>query len=1390
VIKKRSKIAFQSTNPGGSAFQLMHLIRVLLFSVLVFGALVPLPASSQESHDADLLSLTLNGGILSPAFASDQVSYIAKVPYTTTSVTVTAMAQQAGATVKVNGTTVASGSTSAALELAVGGNILATVVTAGGGVTNKTYTVTVLREAPAPGELDMSFDDEGNVFSDIPNSEGRKVVVQSDGKILVVGTADNASKLEIVLARYLANGAPDPSFGVNGIVKGGADWSGVNPESVAIQGDGKIVISGWNGTGSGGSLVLVRYNNNGTLDASFGQGGIAIPVISTSVDRGNSVAILKDGKILVGGSTYGFGMWHDFLLARFTPTGDLDRSFGKGGFVATDFLTYYDYGIAMALQSNGRIVVAGRIGSGSLSDIGLVRYNANGSLDTSFGTKGLVTVQLGGFSNDQPHDMLLQSDGKIVVAGQCGSYPDDNFCLLRLNPNGTADQTFGSEGKVITDMGGSDVAEGVTLQSDGRLIVSGYSMKGGNWVGVLMRHHPDGGLDSSFGDGGKVLIDYSGTYDVAADVTLQPNGKIVVAGTSNSNGTRSLMVSRYNAQNFAPDIAVQSPAGVNVNDGGTRAFDRVELGLQKTITFTVSNGGSSYMEGLAVTVDGPDASRFTVTKQPAQMLLPGATSTLAVTYAPNAPQAHSAVMHITSNDSDESPYDIALTGTGFHGPRLPMKSLAATEIGFDSAILNGAVEPKGAEPVMSFEYGLTNAYGTTVAATPGIVIGHEARKVSAGITGLMPHTKYHYRLRAEGSNGVSTAAALSFTTQNRDPVAVNDGLPLLPGAVVVLDVLANDSDADGDGLSIVSTTAIPSSAGKVTKVNGRLVFTAASTFSGTSFDYGIKDNFGGAASATVALTLGESSIDPPSKELPSAGGRYKVAVAGVGAWSVNEDVPWISAAPTSQPAAGEVEITVQPNASKTVRSATIRVAGKPHVITQGMVLPPDIGQPPVVPAAIVSGDFALPIPTTNAPVTYTVTKLPPGLTLDQSTGVIGGKPTKAGTYAVVVKAQNAAGPAPTTVGFDIVVSPLPEEVPGTYHGYMEADETVNGLMGARFEMVIATTGAVSGKIVTGTTAKNFAGALNARPDFPNEPEFNFLPLGLSVAVDATNDSLSGTVSAVPMRAWRQVWRAVSKPATAYEGLHTFYLTPPPDAEDLPEGYGFGAFTVDEKTGALKITGKLADGSAFLTSTFLGRQGQVLIYQPLYGNKGSFGGSLDVAANNTISGSPFWYKPAAAAKARDTVYSNGFGPAGHTAVGGSYGVPPRGAVIMGLRNGPGNAFLNFTEGGLDVENKEFGIVFDLVNPSVSGLTNIATFPSINPNKIKLTMVSPATGAFAGEFTIPGAMARKVTFQGQVAGWGGGTRGYGFFLLPEQPVPPLTLSTVPKNSGRVIFRDSDL
>ncbi len=439
----------------------------------------------------------------------------------------------------------------------------------------------------AAGDLDPSFGVGGKVTTDFFGSldVADAMAIQADGKIVAAGVASTGSSgnFDFALARYNVDGSLDPSFGSAGKVTTQFPGNMAQAFSVAIQLDGKLVAAGraLSATSETTSdFALARYNTNGSLDVSFGSAGKVTTDFFGDDDAAFSVAIQSDGRVVAAGRASGSAT--EFGLTRYNGDGSLDANFGSAGKVTTTVATS-----AIAIQSDGRIATAG--GGGNFE---LARYNTDGSFDASFGSEGKVTTVFFGASPDHANAIAIQPDGKIVAAGFVRS-PFENFGLARYNRDGSLDTTFGIGGKVTTDIFfPDDGAKSIAIQGDGHIVAVGTALvfPGGF---VLIRFNRDGSLDASFGSAGKV----SPAGADARAVAIQADGKIVVAGLAGSPfGPADFALARYIAgASTQPDFALFfDPDTVNAQ-AGTKV--RVTVNINRTSGFTGN-----------ITVTPPDAT--------------------------------------------------------------------------------------------------------------------------------------------------------------------------------------------------------------------------------------------------------------------------------------------------------------------------------------------------------------------------------------------------------------------------------------------------------------------------------------------------------------------------------------------------------------------------------------------------------------------------------------------------------------------------------------------------------------------------------------------------------------------------------------------------------------
>ena len=338
------------------------------------------------------------------------------------------------------------------------------------------------------------------------------------------------------------------------------------------------------------------YAASGDLDNTFGNGGKVVTDFAGTNDEAHVIAIQPDGKIILAGraETMPSSLFTSIALVRYMPNGNLDSSFGNSGKVTTDF-GGFGFVVDMALQHDGKILVVGNTSPISRSQSPqsfIFRYNTDGSLDGDFGSVGRVTVN----ELVRGDALALQSDNKIVIAGS-GSVAND-FSVARYNPDGSLDTSFGRNGSTTTHLGPSDTLTDIILQPDGKIVAVGSSRTArlgfsGTSILALARYNPDGGLDTNFGSAGKIIASELGSPTEALAVILQGDGKIVVAGIPN--------LVRYNS-NGTLDTSFGS--GGRVITPGVTASAVVLQSNGKIVTGGTTTGGQGDFSVVRYNADG------------------------------------------------------------------------------------------------------------------------------------------------------------------------------------------------------------------------------------------------------------------------------------------------------------------------------------------------------------------------------------------------------------------------------------------------------------------------------------------------------------------------------------------------------------------------------------------------------------------------------------------------------------------------------------------------------------------------------------------------------------------------------------------------------------------
>ncbi len=288
-------------------------------------------------------------------------------------------------------------------------------------------------------------------------------------------------------------------------------------------------------------FVTIKAQTPGTLDMSFGNSGKAIIDVLGYDNLGNAIALQPNGRIVVAGIHN-----NDFGIYQLKIDGTLDKTFNNTGIVSFDFGGTIDDGSAVGIQTDGKIVMAGSIIDNGLSDFGIVRINADGTVDNTFGSSGKVIVD-NSSRDDRAYALQIQTDGKIVVSGYSISGGDADFMTVRLNSDGKVDNTFGTAGIKQIDIGSSeDKCYGNYIQPDGKILMGGIVNNGGLDF-VIVRLNTDGSIDNSFGNSGKQITDFKGKDDWAFSIAMQSTGKILLGGYCKSTNNNDYAMACYDS---------------------------------------------------------------------------------------------------------------------------------------------------------------------------------------------------------------------------------------------------------------------------------------------------------------------------------------------------------------------------------------------------------------------------------------------------------------------------------------------------------------------------------------------------------------------------------------------------------------------------------------------------------------------------------------------------------------------------------------------------------------------------------------------------------------------------------------------------------------------------
>jgi uncharacterized delta-60 repeat protein len=420
------------------------------------------------------------------------------------------------------------------------------------------------------------------IFSVIELSNFKKNTFVFLMVFLVLSIVSNTTRAQV--------GTLDYSFGTNGIVLTDFSNSEEYGETLLSLPDGKILVAGKRYTNG---IAIVRYNNDGSIDNTFGVNG----KVFTSAAFGNTfggwygcaLAVQEDGKILIGGSDTANNE-SNFALIRYSSNGILDNTFGSGGIAAVSIGDFSESIYSITIQTDQKIIVAGRSSIMDYYDynFALVRFNADGSLDNSFGNSGTIITNLGPFS--EAYSVVIQNDDKILVSGTAVDPTSYKYCFAaaRYNSNGMLDQTFGNAGVVKTSIDDGAYGQSIHVQADNKILITGFYRTQDLYSFGATRYNVNGSLDLTFGTNGIVLYSFNPNLNfMIGSSAIQQNGKIIVAGYIEEGSNYNMLVARFNS-NGSLDL-----------NFGTSGFTTIPTNS----TYLTPFGGQGIGYGISVDID-------------------------------------------------------------------------------------------------------------------------------------------------------------------------------------------------------------------------------------------------------------------------------------------------------------------------------------------------------------------------------------------------------------------------------------------------------------------------------------------------------------------------------------------------------------------------------------------------------------------------------------------------------------------------------------------------------------------------------------------------------------------------------------------------------------------
>ncbi len=428
-------------------------------------------------------------------------------------------------------------------------NFVGNTILVSGNTMETPFKVSIaLARFTTDGNFDDNFSGDGKSVINIPYAaydDASTSLIQPDGKILVAGKSFFNDGTYFSVARFNANGTIDTSFGTDGSTTLENFFGHGQINGMALDANGRVLIAG-----SSDFVEVYCLTSNGAIDTTFGVNGKAD--LTGNFGGAYSIQVLANGKILVAGqeATDINGVFSgNFMIARLNANGIPDTTFGTSDGISNAGSTDADNEVLFKISvlSNNKILALARVWTGSDWDIAVIRYNANGTLDTTFNGNGFSTFGSAAFDN--PRDMAVQADGKILVSGVYGDSVE--FLMVRINADGSTDTSFGNNGVVQTIIDGDSQSLAMKLLDNQEILLIGLAgVDFYNQNFAIAKYNANGSIDTDFGNQGVVLTDFNGGFDAASAAVITPDNMLVVTGTAeNLNDSYDFALAKYYIEN-------------------------------------------------------------------------------------------------------------------------------------------------------------------------------------------------------------------------------------------------------------------------------------------------------------------------------------------------------------------------------------------------------------------------------------------------------------------------------------------------------------------------------------------------------------------------------------------------------------------------------------------------------------------------------------------------------------------------------------------------------------------------------------------------------------------------------------------------------------------------